>query len=494
METKDKNSTNKYFVQDLAYHFVGWLKKLWIIILVLAVVFSAGFVGFAYKTFVPEYEASATFTVNVDVQESSSQKYNKATADQLAKTFPKIITSGSLTRIVCRDLGVNTLNCTINADVLEDTNLFTITVVSPNPQNSYDVLQSIIKNYPDVAKFILGSTQLKLIDSTTVSTTPSNKPEYSYMAFLGCVAGAILGFAIIALLAVTTITVIRTDDVKRYFNINCLGSVVELEHKKRTNELNEVPSITSSKVNPKFREGILAIRNSILRKCRENGYKSILVTSTISGEGKSVVALNLAKSIALKGYKTCLVDMDLRVPSMAKYLQMDENIVCISDCLKGKNEFDDCIYSTNLDSFYVALENHNNSDAFRLLSKDATKEFLTNLEQNFEYVIIDSPPVGYIADTNLIGDYVDCALYVIAQDVSSKKAILNGISSFDNLNAKVLGCVLNRVKKATESNGYSRRYNYDRYHKNSYEKYQKSNTKIDEIELIGSINGVEFED
>ena len=283
------NAVEGHFAEDLLYHFLEWFKRLWIIILLLAVLLSGLLSAYTYVTYVPKYSASATFTVNVDVAQASSQKYNQATAAQLAKTF--------------RELGVDAINDEIKASVVEDTNLFTITVTSTNPQQAYNVLSSVISNYPQVARFIIGSTQLNLLDTSSISTFPINYPDYTKKAALGAFVGAALGFAIILLLALSTSTVIRSSDISKSFNTLCLAGVPEFTRKKRSKQSEDehIPNVDDSNVNYKFRESIFTLRNNVIRRCREDSLKSVVITSTISGEGKSLIAINLAKGIALKG-------------------------------------------------------------------------------------------------------------------------------------------------------------------------------------------------
>lgn len=496
METKNyKRNATEYFIQDFIYHFEEWFKRLWIFVLIFAVIGASGLSFYTYKSFVPQYSASATFTVNVDVKTSSADTYNKATADQLAKTFPSIITSTSLLDIISRELEVGDIDSKITASVLEDTNLFTIEVVSHSPQRAYDVLQCVITNYPKVARFVIGSTQLNLIDTSSVSTMPINMPNYSKNAVIGCLAGVVLALGLIAVLAVFTNTVIRADDIVNYFNSQCLGSVTEIVKKKRTQNIeNEIPTIQSSKVNNKFREGIYTVRNSVVRKCREKGYKSIVVTSTISGEGKSIISINLAQSIAIKGYKVCLVDFDLRVPSVASYFNIDREVNSVSDYINGKVDYYKCVYSTKTDNLYGVVEMKNNANASELINSEKAKELIKKLENDFEFVIIDSPPTGYLSDASVIGDYVDAAVYVVAQDVCSRNAVSKGLSTFDNVKAKTIGVVLNRITKGAESMNHGKYYH--RYGKYRYGKYGKlnDNDTNEDLTLVNSFNGVEFED
>lgn len=498
MDTQKNVTRNEstYFVEDFLYHFLEWFKRLWIIVLVLAVICSAGLSLVTYYRFVPSYSVSATFTVNVDVRESSSQSYNKATASQLAKTFPNILTSSSLNKVICSDLGVDSISAKISASVLEDTNLFTINVVDSNAQRAYDVLQSVITNYPEVAKFVIGSTQLSLIDTSAISTMPTNIPNYSKKALVGALAGAMAGLMLIVLRSLLTTTVIRGDDVVRYFNTVCLGSIPDLHIKKRSKDTDITPNITNKNINYKFREGLYTVRNSVIRTCKDRGYKSIAVTSTVSGEGKSVVALNLAESIALKGYRTCLVDFDLRVPSIVEYLDIEEDLNSVSDFIKGNAEFNSCVYGTKMDNFYIAVEKNKNADASELVDSEKAKELIARLCEAFEFVIIDTPPTGYLADASIIGDYADAGVYVVAQDMVSRRGIREGLATFDSLNADIIGCVLNRITKGMESIKYGK-YSYRRYGRYGRygKKYSTSNFGEElNTALDVNIEGVEFEE
>lgn len=500
-----KNNTNQsaiqeHFIEDFIYHFIEWIRKLWIFCLIFAVIGASGLVGYTYATYTPRYSASATFTVNVDVAKSSAQQYNKATANQLAKTFPNILTSGSLNRIVCRDLGVSSIDEVITASVIEDTNLFTITVESTNEQRAHNVLSSVITNYPKVAKFIIGSTQLSLIDTSNVSTMPINFPNYTKKAVTGCIAGLMIGLLINVFFALMTSTIIRSSDISDSFNTECLGTIPECSRKKRSNDSGKeyLPNVEDSNVNYKFREGFFTLRNSVIRKCKEQGYKSIIVTSTISGEGKSVLSINLARSLALKGYNTVLVDFDLRIPSIHEYMDINTDVNSITDFISSKVDLQHCVYSTNSKNLFVAIEKNNNPDASEIIGTDKAKEFIKELSKIFEFVIIDSPPVGYLSDASIIADYADSVLYVIAQDVVSRRNIGDGLSAFDNLNAGVIGAVINRATKGRDSTGY------ERYSGKKYGYYKTSNhysKKVDKIDECNkdrleslSKNGVVFED
>lgn len=131
-----------------------------------------------YRTYRPMYRASATFTVYVaNPLQSEIRSYNTATAEQMAKTFPYILTSGALNDRVMRELGISAMPA-VSASVLNNTNIFTLTVTSPDPQLAYNVLNAVIENYPDVAEFVVGPTVMNLLDESGLPSVPYNTRSY----------------------------------------------------------------------------------------------------------------------------------------------------------------------------------------------------------------------------------------------------------------------------------------------------------------------------
>ena len=148
--------------------------------------------------YVPYYTASSTFTINIQEDQSGGNMtqttsfYDNETAEQMAKTFPYILTSGVLRRKVAKDLGVAVVTGNVKASVAENTNLFTISVTDTDPERAYDTLQSVIENYPTVSEAIVGKTSMKMLDETGVPENPDNPRGFK----MNAVKGAVVGFAL----------------------------------------------------------------------------------------------------------------------------------------------------------------------------------------------------------------------------------------------------------------------------------------------------------
>ena len=144
----------------------GLKKFYWICILIISGSATVFFIQ-AQRSYSPVYEAYSSFVVNTKTAYAyESTYYNKTAAAQMSRTFPYIMTSGVLNQVVGESLGLNYVPASITAEAMEDTALFTIRVNAGDPQMAYKVLQAVIDNYPTVAKYIIGDTQLTLMDES----------------------------------------------------------------------------------------------------------------------------------------------------------------------------------------------------------------------------------------------------------------------------------------------------------------------------------------
>ena len=156
------------------------LRRLYWLPLALAAVMALLMCLRGWRSYRPMYASEATFTIQVvsgtgsDIAGGGYGYYDKATAEQLGKTFPYLIQSDLMRGKLCRAMGVTTLNGTITAQTVSDTNLFTIRVTSPSAQDAKAILDKVIELYPDVAGYVIGSTSMNLLTQPQAATEPYN--------------------------------------------------------------------------------------------------------------------------------------------------------------------------------------------------------------------------------------------------------------------------------------------------------------------------------
>lgn len=192
--------------------------------------------------------------------------------------------------------------------------------------------------------------------------------------------------------------------------------------------------------------------------------KVITMTSSVPNEGKSSVSFSLAKTLAESGKKILMVDADLRKSVMAAKYHIQGIDKGLSHYLTGQAEIEDIIYEAEVDGFYLAVAGPLTPDPTTLLDSDAFKQFISKAREDFDYVIIDAPPLGVVIDAVIIGKYSDGALLVIEQGVIKRKVVQDVIKQLKKGEVRILGAVLNKVDERIGAYGnYEYKYSYSYY-------------------------------
>lgn len=459
-----ENSRSYMPVGEYASKILTGIKKHWYIIAVLAGICCVGFTLYSYRAYTPQYTAAATFTVTPkgDSLSAYTSISSNASTQQLEKTFPYIITSAPLTRVVAEDLGLSYVPGTITATAVEDTNLFTITVTSSNYETAYNVLKSVINNYPSVAEYVVGATDLVLVVPPSASSTPINPISYREKALIGTAVGALLGLLIVFFLENLNHTVRHPDEIRKLLNNQRLGSIVKVVKKKSSHSTGSL-TIDDAHTDPRFKESVFSIRNKIIKLCADQKINSVMVASTTTNEGKTTVAANLAIALAKKHYRTVIIDCDLRNPTVRQQLNIPESCsLGIVDVITGGCSLQDAIVKTKKNGLYVLPGTIPVNNASELMGSKQLADLVGALEKIFEYVVIDAPPVGIVSDALEMKDYVGGLVFVVRQDYAKVSKILDSISLFGYSKIKILGCIFNMASGVLSTRGYGR-YGYNSY-------------------------------
>lgn len=443
---------------------------------VVLVLLCAGVLCFrAHRTYTPQYRAEASFTVYVtNPLQSGIQNYNSATAEQMAKTFPYILTSSALTDLVREELGITAIP-SITASTVENTNIFTLGVTSNDAQLAYDVLNAVITYYPQVAEYVVGPTKMSLLDESGVPSQPINQPDYLHTALRGAVAGSIAWVVILILAAFARSTIHNEDQLKKMMNLPCLGLLPKAKGYGKRRKSN-YPLMIHDEELLGFAESMRMLRIRVEKELQNRGKKVLLVSSAIPGEGKTTVAANLAIALARAGKKTLLLDCDLRNPSVGKVFGQ-KTTVGLAEYLQGKASTKE-MFQCPIDGIQliVVYGGKSTKEAAELISKEAAKEFMDTTREVFDYVIIDTPPCSMMVDAMEAAELADCALLTIRQDYAPKDRILEGAQNLTESGLEVIGCVLNGVEKRLMSGSYGYR-SYGYHYRGAYKEYGEAVSK-----------------
>lgn len=186
------------------------------------------------------------------------------------------------------------------------------------------------------------------------------------------------------------------------------------------------------------------------------------VTSAMRGEGKSTTAVNLSYVLAESGKKVLLIDGDLRIPSVAKKMRIDGD-QGLTDLLRGgetvqMSDFKSQYYN----NWYIMPSGPLPPNPSELLGSRRMENVLKTLSENFDYIILDLPPVNIVSDALTVSKYIDGMIVVVREDYTEKKELENCFRLLKLSDVNVLGCVINESKNGKGS--YSK-YRYKRYYK-----------------------------
>lgn len=191
--------------------------------------------------------------------------------------------------------------------------------------------------------------------------------------------------------------------------------------------------------------------------------KVIMITSATPNEGKSSVSFNLAVSLAQSGKKVVFIDADLRKSVMIGRYKINHSIKGLSHLLSGISKLEDVLYDTNIKNLHTVFSGTVPPNPAELLTNHKFKLLIGLLRENYDYVIIDTPPLGNVIDSVIVAQQCDGVAFVVASNTVSYKFIQNTISQLKKAKCRILGVILNKVDM--RDNSYYGKY-YGKYYGN----------------------------
>lgn len=214
----------------------------------------------------------------------------------------------------------------------------------------------------------------------------------------------------------------------------------------------------------KFRvtESYKAVRTNIMFSLIKKECKTVVITSSLPGEGKSTVAVNLAISLAQTDFRVLLVDTDLRKPKVNRFLNLP-NVPGLTNLLGGMNTVQEVLHSTKYPNLQVICAGVTVPNPSEMLASEQMTEFVASVQGQYDYVIFDSTPINLVSDGLPLAKNSDGVILVVRDRRSNHKDLEKTIKSLELIDAKILGFVLNGVETAKRHRyryGYGYGYGY----------------------------------
>ena len=191
--------------------------------------------------------------------------------------------------------------------------------------------------------------------------------------------------------------------------------------------------------------------------------KSIMTTSTLANEGKTNVSINLALTLSGYNKSVCLVECDLRRPTIHRYIASNKNSYGLTNVLKGQVELSSVIHKVSGTKMSILLAGSIPPNPSELLSSTNMQSLVKELEEQFDYVIYDTPPVYLVTDAAALGKYMDGAIFVIKHDYTEKGMVMQAKKNLEIAGVKILGAIYSTYQNKT-TGSYSKYSRYDYYY------------------------------
>jgi len=464
------------------------LNKWWLIVAFVLAFSVAGF-GIAKITYTEEYTSGIIFNVSNKDKEitGSAGLYTTASDAQasttLANNFKTLIQTGNdfITKVqnivestTGQEYSKDNLRGAISVEVVPDTTLIRVTVKSGDEELTYAVASAIQSVYPEIAKDVFPTADISVADNATKAKLASDSSTLIYTA-LGLLMGAGLAVVIILITAKIQNKLLSPDDIKSNFNINILATVSDIKSKgKNKNERTRL-LITDKNVGLPFIETFKLIRTKIENVKLKKGYSVFCITSSTESEGKTTCSTNTALSLAKGGKSVLLIDADLRKPAVCKTLGISvEGEKGIYDIVTGKKTFEESVKYIEKLNLYLLVASAAVQDPSETLASEAMANIIKQARENFDYVIVDCPPAGVVADAAIVANYTDSVIFVTSENRVAIPQIEYALSDLTTAKAEILGCIYNRAGSGNVNFGGKSGYGYGGYFSNRYGGYYGS--------------------
>lgn len=444
----------------------GILRKHWRSITALTFVAILAAAAFSLLT-APTYTATTSVFLSVKSVSSTGELSSGSTfAENQVQSFARVARTPIVLQPVIDDLGLDVtseeLAESLTVTVPVNTATIDLAVVDGDPAQAAAIAAAVGESTVEIVKELSppaadGSELVvaTIIRPATVPTSPTTPKVLQNLA-LGLLLGLLLGVGQ-AILRDTMYTRIRNQrDLEAVTDRAILGSVMvdeTLDHRSVAG-LVDGHSLAG--------ESYRRLRTNLQYLGLEEGQRSIVVTSTVPGEGKTTTAINTAAAMAEAGMRVLLIDADLRRPRVADALNL-EGSAGLTQVLIGRATLADVIQPYGHGTLDVLVSGPIPPNPSEMLGFESMQRLLDQAAKYYHAVIIDTPPLLPVTDAAVLSRITGGALVVVGSRVVKRSELVASLDSLDRVEARVLGLVLNRIKREDEDRyGYAYRYDAHR--------------------------------
>jgi capsular exopolysaccharide synthesis family protein len=436
----------------------------WLWLVILFGVIAAGTAGFVSYEQPKEYAATAVALVNPTQNVVPNARTGVSDTDQLVQTYIRLVSVAPVRDSLARlgNVGPDDANSAkITATREPNTTLVDVTIQSGNPQSAQAMAQAFVPAFNaslnQLQQEIQGadpSTRLQaMVPVRTPAAAPTTpvSPQPLRDAAIALVAGLVLGGALGFVLEHLDNTIKTDFDVRTKLQLPVLGSAIRYDAPDGGRD--EVALVTRDHPHEAMAEAYRAIRTSLLYSSISNQAKSIVVTSSVPGEGKTSTATNIAVALAQAGKQVILVDADFRRPAIHKVFGMAAN-VGLGNMILRDRPASMLIQATSQPNLRIIPSGPVPPNPSELLGSGEMVSVISGLQSIADFVIYDTPPERAATDATILAAATQGVILVVEQGRTKVSDIRRTVDTLTAVNAKILGVVLNKIPPSSDSAHY----------------------------------------
>lgn len=455
---------------------------IWILICTLIGAISLFLVS---KLFIkPSYTASVQMYVDPNDSAASADLTKLTYAQKVVATYinfleTKVFYQQVLDKCSLR-YTISELKDMTQIQAVNNTEIFQINVTSPNPKDSYAIVQAMQEIAPALISSIKNAAEISVVDPVVLPDVPSS-PDILGNTLMGGILGLFFSILFAVLWEMFNIKVKNQEELTKKYSLPVLGAIpnfggtkkkyllegrVSEQQRELSGQQREL-SNRESEVNENIKfvitEAYKTLRTNLRFTLRNEGCKKILIGSSIPEEGKSTTSANLAVSISQTGARVLLMDCDLRKGSLHNFFHLRSR-PGLSDILSRQEDINNVISDTMYTNLKVIPLGSIPPNPTEILSGIEIEKIIKRLENEFDYILIDTPPITVVSDSLSLIKLVDGVLIVVRENHTSYPNLLNAISKYKFAEANILGFVLNGVTLKKARKNYQYYYQYSNKH------------------------------
>lgn len=451
MSQETNHQEQDFIALDFSYMFRSLLKNAFVILMCACI---AGVAVYVFSDHYMKDTYVANINLAVIARDNASNKLADYNLNSAITRNLNVLNSDMLKAQIGKEhpdySGV------LSAERIGETNLLSMKASSSSAENSLRLLKAALTSYPTLSGYFESGYLVSSFTSLSADNIQVEEAKPLYYAAIAVLLVLMAGAGLTVCYCLFTGKIHNREQAAAVLDMHMLGS---LHHIRKKNHQKSI-LISDERTDVSYIEEIDKIVTRIQGKMDKEHFKTLMINSIHENEGKSTIAVNIALNLARRGKRVMLVDADMRKPAIARIFDYTmEAGRSLSDFLTGEKSLKHVMYvDENFKGLVSILQKKAVADSDKLLESEDFRAFIERISKRMDYVILDTPPIGIVRDSEIIAGVTDAAVIVIRQDEVRAAEINDAVDLLDDTGVSVLGGVLNREKGASVSSGNRGRY------------------------------------